>query len=99
MRQIGTKIKAPNPEMKLLIDVANELFADGKVNSFRDFSRKYLDKTSNYMNILFYDETKKPSIPALLWLHRKLTNEGNNNFVSKIKNLVISKLFNQYLPQ
>lgn len=99
MRQIGTRIKAPNPEMKLLIDVANELFAAGKVNSFRDFSRKYLSKTSNYMNILFYDSTKKPSISALLGLHRKLTNEGNNNFVNKIKNLVISKLFNQYLPQ
>lgn len=99
MRQIGTKIKAQNPEMKLLIDVANELFSNNKVHSFRDFSRKYLDKTSNYMNILFYDETKKPSIPTLLGLHRKLTNEGNNNFVNKIKNLVISKLFNQYLPQ
>lgn len=99
MRQIGTKIKAKNPEMKLLIDVANQLFDNGKVSSFRDFSRKYLDKTSNYMNILFYDETKKPSIKALLGLHRKLTNEGNNNFVSKIKNLVISKLFSQYLPQ
>ncbi len=99
MRQIGTKIKAQNPEMKLLIDVANELFADGKVNSFRDFSRKYLDKTSNYMNILFYDETKKPSIKALLGLHRKLTKEGNETFVGKIKKLVFSKMRKQYLPQ
>lgn len=99
MRQIGTKIKVKNPEMKLLIDVANELFDEGKVNSFRDFSRKYLSKTSNYMNILFYDGSKKPSVSALLGLHKKLINEGNNNFVNKIKNLVVSKLFNQYLPQ
>ena len=97
MRQIGTRIKAPNPEMKLLIDVANELFADGKVNSFRDFSRKYLSKTSNYMNILFYDNSKKPSVSALLGLHKKLTKEGNETFVGKIRKLVFNKLRQQYL--
>lgn len=99
MRQIGTKIKADNLELKLLIDVANELFDEGKVSSFRDFSRKYLSKTSNYMNILFYDNTKKPSIKALLRLHHKLVNEGNETFVGKIKKLVFNKLKNQYLPQ
>lgn len=99
MRQIGTKIKADSQELKLLVDVANELFADGKVSSFRDFSRKYLSKTSNYMNILFYDNTKKPSIKALLGLHRKLTKEGNESFVGKIKKLVFNKLKNQYLTQ
>ena len=41
MRKIGTKIKADSQELKLLVDVANELFSDGKVSSFRDFSRKY----------------------------------------------------------
>lgn len=97
MRQIGTKIKVKNPEMKLLIDVANELFADGKVNSFRDFSRKYLSKTSNYMNILFYDNSKKPSVSALLDLHKKLTKEGNETFVGKIRKLVFNKLRQQYL--
>jgi hypothetical protein len=99
MRQIGTKIKADNLELKLLIDVANELFDEGKVSSFRDFSRKYLSKTSNYMNILFYDNTKKTSIKALLGLHHKLVNEGNETFVGKIKKLVFNKLKNQYLPQ
>lgn len=97
MRQIGTRIKATNPEMKLLVDVANDLFNDGKVRSFRDFSRKYMNKTSNYMNILFYDNAKKPSISALLGLHRKLAKEGNETFGGKIKKLVFNKLRQQYL--
>lgn len=97
MRQIGTKIKTQNQELKLLIDVANELFDEGKVNSFRDFSRKYLSKTSNYMNILFYDNSKKPSVSALLGLHKKLTKEGNETFVGKIRKLVFNKLRSQYL--
>lgn len=43
-----------NNQLNLVIDVANNLIKEGKINSFREFSCKYLNKCSNYLGTLVY---------------------------------------------
>lgn len=45
MRKIGENIDYPtNDEVRFLIEVANLLYKQGKIRSFREFSEQYLGK-------------------------------------------------------
>ena len=63
-----------NNQLNLVIDVANNLIKDGKINSFREFSCKYLNKCSNYLGTLVY-QNKYPSVASILTLYFKLNQE------------------------
>ena len=75
MNLIGEKIrKDVNNEIRLLLLIANELYRKDRVSSYRDFCKKYLQKNSNLLNVLIYND-KKPSISVLLSLYLKLNQE------------------------
>lgn len=75
MNLIGEKVRTGvNQELKILLTIANELYRKGKVYSYRNFCKKYLQKNSNLLNVLIYND-KKPSIPVLLSLYLKLNQE------------------------
>ena len=77
MRKIGENITYPtNDEVRFLIEIANLLYKQGKIRSFRQFSEQYLNKNSNYMNVLLYDLHIKPSIGSLITLYQKIREEG-----------------------
>ena len=75
MNLIGEKIRTDiNDEIRLLLTIANELYRKDRVSSYRNFCKKYLQKNSNLLNVLIYND-KKPSIPVLLSLYLKLNQE------------------------
>lgn len=75
MNLIGEKIrKNVNNEIRLLLLIANELYRKDRVSSYRNFCKKYLQKNSNLLNVLIYND-KKPSISVLLSLYLKLNQE------------------------
>lgn len=63
-----------NIHLQLLLQIAKKLIQEGKTNSFRDFSSKYLNKCSNYLGTLVY-QNKSPSITSILTLYFKLNQE------------------------
>ena len=63
-----------NQQLKLLLQIAKELIQEGKSNSFRDFSSKYLNRYSNYLGTLVY-QNKSPSVASILTLYFKLNQE------------------------
>lgn len=60
-----------NMQLNLLLQIARELIQEGKTNSFRDFSSKYLNRCSNYLGTLIY-QNKPPSIASILTLYFNL---------------------------
>lgn len=60
-----------NIQLNLLLQIAKELIHEGKTNSFRDFSSKYLNRCSNYLGTLIY-QNKPPSIASILTLYFNL---------------------------
>lgn len=98
MRKIGENITYPtNDEVRFLIEIANLLYKQGKIRSFREFSRKYLAKNSNYMNVLFYDWKIKPSISSLITLYQKLREEGIlSNIWKHFQNHIFGRIASQY---
>ena len=60
-----------NMQLNLLLQIARELIQEGKTNSFRDFSSKYLNRCSNYLGTLIY-QNKPPSIASILILYFNL---------------------------
>ena len=69
MNLIGEKIrKDVNNEIRLLLLIANELYRKDRVSSYRNFCKKYLQKNSNLLNVLIYND-KKPSISVLLTVY------------------------------
>lgn len=98
MRKIGESINYPtNDEVRFLIEIANLLYKKGKIRSFREFSRKYLAKNENYMNVLFYDWKIKPSISSLITLYQKLREEGAlSNIWQHFQNHIFGRIAAQY---
>lgn len=84
-----------NQQLKLLIQIAKELIQEGKSNSFREFSCKYLNKCSNYLGTLVY-QNKYPSIASILSLYLKLNQEKQmsnwqNKLLGILKNSIIKE--------
>lgn len=84
-----------NNQLNLVIDVANNLIKEGKINSFREFSCKYLNKSSNYLGTLVY-QNKYPSIASILTLYLKLNQEKQmsnwqNKLLGILKNSIIKE--------
>lgn len=98
MRKIVQNIDYPtNDEVRFLIEIANLLYKQGKIRSFREFSRKYLAKNENYMNVLFYDLNIKPSIASLISLYQKLRDEGIlSNIWHHFQNHIFGRIASQY---
>lgn len=98
MRKIGENINYPtNDEVRFLIEIANLLYKQGKIRSFREFSRKYLAKNENYMNVLFYDWKIKPSISSLITLYQKIREEGIlSNIWEHFQNHIFGRIASQY---
>ena len=63
-----------NQQLKLLLQIAKDLIQEGKSNSFRDFSSNYLNRCSNYLGTLVY-QNKSPSVASILTLYFKLNQE------------------------
>ena len=78
-----------NIQLNLLLQIAKELIHEGKTNSFRDFSSKYLNRCSNYLGTLIY-QNKPPSIASLL-----KTIKSPFNFTCKTR---VSKLWFRFYP-
>lgn len=57
--------------LKLFIKIANELILKNKITSYREFSRKYLKKSANYIGTLVY-QNKSPSIISGFTLYENL---------------------------
>lgn len=49
-----------NQYLEMFLDIADELLQEQKIKSRRDFSSRYLNKCSNYIGSLVYQD-KKPS--------------------------------------
>lgn len=98
MRKIGENINYPtNDEVRFLIEIANLLYKKGKIRSFREFSRKYLAKNENYINVLLYDLNIKPSISSLITLYQKLREEGVlTNILEHFQNHIFGRIASQY---
>lgn len=98
MRKIGEKIDYPaNDEVRFLVEIANLLYKKDKIRSFREFSRKYLGKNENYMNVLLYDLNIKPSIGSLIFLYQKLREEGVlTNILEHFQNHIFGRISSQY---
>lgn len=98
MRKIGQNIDYPtNDEVRFLIEIANLLHKQGKIRSFREFSREYLAKNENYMNVLLYDLHIKPSIASLIFLYQKLREEGIlRNIWEHFQNHILNRIAIQY---
>lgn len=98
MRKIGENITYPtNDEVRFLVEIANLLHKQGKIRSFREFSRKYLAKNENYMNVLFYDWRLKPSIGSLIRLYQKIREEGIlSNIWQHFQNHIFGRIAAQY---
>lgn len=98
MRKIGENIDYPtNDEVRFLIEIANLLYKQGKIRSFREFSRKYLAKNENYINVLLYDLNIKPSISSLITLYQKLREEGVlTNILEHFQNHIFGRIASQY---
>ena len=98
MRKIGENINYPtNDEVRFLIEIANLLYRQGKIRSFRQFSEQYLGKNSNYMNVLLYDLHIKPSIASLIFLYQKLREKGIlSNIWEHFQNHIFGRIASQY---
>ena len=98
MRKIGENIDYPtNDEVRFLIEIANLLYRQGKIRSFRQFSEQYLNKNGNYMNVLFYDLNIKPSIASLISLYQKIREEGIlSNIWHHFQNHILGRIASQY---
>lgn len=98
MRKIGKNIDYPtNDEVRFLIEIANLLYKQGKIRSFRQFSEQYLGKNSNYMNVLLYDLHIKPSIASLIFLYQKIREEGIlSNIWKHFQNHIFGRIASQY---
>lgn len=98
MRKIGENINYPtNDEVRFLIEIANHLYEKGKIRSFRQFSREYLAKNSNYMNVLFHNWNIKPSIASLITLYQKIREEGIlRNIWEHFQNHIFGRIASQY---
>lgn len=98
MRKIGENITYPtNDEVRFLIEIANLLYKQGKIRSFRQFSEQYLGKNSNYMNVLLYDLNIKPSIASLITLYQKIREEGIfSNIWQHLQNHIFGRIASQY---
>lgn len=84
-----------NIQLKLLLQIARELIQKGKTNSFRDFSSKYLNRCSNYLGTLIY-QNKPPSIASILTLYFKLNQEKHmpnwkKRLFKTIKDIIIKE--------
>lgn len=84
-----------NIQLNLLLQIAKELIHKGKTNSFRDFSSKYLNRCSNYLGTLIY-QNKPPSIASLLTLYFKLNQEKymlnwQVKLVNTLKNIIMKE--------
>lgn len=89
--------KISNDETRLLSSIAKELYKLGKITSYRDFSRKFLEKNSNYMNVLFGNIQLKPSIPAIIRLYQNLREEGCLTYILEhLQNHIFNRISNQY---
>lgn len=98
MRKIGENIDYPtNDEVRFLVEIANLLHKQGKIRSFRQFSKQYLNKNSNYMNVLFHNWNIKPSIVSLISLYQKLREEGFlTNILEHFQNHIFCRIASQY---
>ena len=98
MRKIGENITYPtNDEVRFLVEIANLLYKQGKIRSFREFSRKYLAKNENYMNVLLNDLHIKPSIASLITLYQKIREEGIlSNIWQHFQNHILNRIAIQY---
>lgn len=52
-----------NQYLEMFLDIADELLQEQKIKSRRDFSSRYLNKCSNYIGSLVYQD-QKPSIAS-----------------------------------
>ncbi len=52
-----------NQYLEMFLDIADELLQEQKIKSRRDFSNRYLNKCSNYIGSLVYQD-KQPSIAS-----------------------------------
>lgn len=52
-----------NQYLEMFLNIADELLQEQKIKSRRDFSSRYLNKCSNYIGSLIY-QNKKPSIAS-----------------------------------
>ena len=96
MRRIGA-YNETNPNLKPLIDIANSLYFLGKVDSYRDFSR-FIGRNSNYLNVLFNNPTKNPSVAVLLRLYKQLkTNKTFENIAENLRIHIGNRIEKQYL--
>lgn len=82
-----------NQQLKLLLQIAKELIQEGKSNSFRDFSSKYLNRCSNYLGTLVY-QNKSPSVASILTLYFKLNQEKYILFFFNIVNSQLANFIN-----
>lgn len=98
MRKTGEDINYPtNDEVRFLVEIANLLHKQGKIRSFRQFSREYLSKNENYMNVLLYDLNIKPSIASLITLYQKIYEEGIlSNIWGHFQNHILCRIASQY---
>lgn len=80
-----------NKNLKLFLKIADKLIGEQKVTSYREFSRKYLKRSENYIGTLVY-QNKSPSIISGFILYQNLVP------VSEFQNLrseLYSSIFNQ----
>lgn len=60
-----------NQYLEMFLNIADELLQEQKIKSMRDFSSRYLNKCSNYIGSLLW-QNKPPSIASILTLYFNL---------------------------
>ena len=57
-----------NQYLEMFLDIADELLQEQKIKSRRDFSSRYLNRCSNYIGSLVW-QNKPPSVASILTLY------------------------------
>lgn len=80
-----------NKTLKLFLKIADKLIHEEKIASYRQFSRKFLRKSANYIGALVY-QNKSPSIISGFTLYQNLVSV---NELQILRNELYSTIFEQ----
>ena len=87
--------KKKNQYLEMFLNIADELLQEQKIKSRRDFCSQYLNKCSNYIGSLVW-QNKPPSVASILTLYFNLNQRNQlpkwqDELLKTIKETIIKK--------
>lgn len=80
-----------NKNLTLFLKIADNLIDEKKITSYREFSRKYLKRSENYIGTLVYQNKSPSIITGFTLYHRLLSVNKLNSLKNELHNLIYTQ--------